>query len=1265
MLQKAIWKIWIDTGGTFTDCIADDPKGQRSRLKVLSKSALRGRILEQISPSTFKVKMNWGTEESIFNGYNFRILGKKHNSLKILHIDFSNLTIKVDHDLSLDLKNVLDFEISAGEEAPILAARIITGTPLNKELPGINMRLGSTIGTNALLERTGAQTSLIVTSGYKDLLLIRDQQRPDIFSLNIPDKDPLYEDVHDIQERMSAKGYCLKKLDQNDIQSLITKLQEKKTESIAISFLHSYLNQDHEEILRDKLKEAGFKYITRSATIAPVINYLNRTETATVNAYLDPKVREYLSKVFKNIPNGDLKVMTSAGGLVDYKHFLPKDSLFSGPAGGIVGAVEVGRRANIPRLISFDMGGTSTDVARYEGKYEYQYETRVGGATIISPSLSIETVASGGGSICSFDGMKFSVGPESAGSEPGPACYGANGPLTITDVNLLLGRLDENNFGIPVNKELAWKAFRSLTGDSLSEHKDPDSILEGFLRIVNEKMATAIRKISINKGYDTSEYSLISFGGAGGQHACDIAEILSINKILVPYDAGLLSAVGMGNARIERFYIKQVLKTYQHIRENLEELIRKSEDIAVELLKEEHILEENIYIREVLLYARFMGQETSLEIIYEDPDRIPQSFRDKYEKIYGHWIENREIEIESIKVIAAEIPEKESVESGQSPAYIPVPLKYQKSWFDNAWVDVPVYIWEDLNVGADIHGPALLISKFTSLVLKKNWDLNINIHNQAVMKFRQIEKETILYNEAQIHFDDSIQIELFTNRFISLAEEMGALLRRSSFSVNIKERLDYSCALLDRDGELIVNAPHIPVHLGGLGLCVRSIIEKFVIKPGQVFITNHPGYGGSHLPDITLVAPIFDHNDVLTGFVANRAHHAELGGSRPGSMPPDATHLPEEGKVIAPFCLVDQEQADWDRISNILTSEPFPTRSIEENIADLTGSLASIQAGSEGLKKLCRLYGTSTIQYYMEYLKDYANQSLLKRLKKFKNRNLKAIERLDDGHKIKVKVSISDKKMIFDFTGSSGTHPGNMNATPAIVRSAVLYVLRLLVDEDIPLNEGLMRSVDIKLPTGFLNPDFYDDVNKCPAVVGGNTETSQRLVDTLLKSFSISACSQGTMNNFLFGNSEFSYYETIGGGVGATDGHRGASAVHQHMTNTRITDPEILEFRYPVRLDRFGIRKNSGGKGLWNGGDGIERIVTFLETLDITILSQHRKEIPYGLKGGEPGKRGQQYLITKNSEKVKLQGIDAKQVEAGDSITILTPGGGGFGRMEL
>jgi len=1265
MVLKADWNIWIDTGGTFTDCIAHDPIGKRYRLKVLSKSALRGRILEQIDPSTLKVKIQWEIQKDIFYGYDFRILGKKHPPFKIHQIDFLNQAITLDRNLEVEIKGILDFEITSGEEAPVLAARLVTGTPLNGKLPLISMRLGSTIGTNALLERTGAHTALIVTKGFGDLLLIGNQQRPDIFSLNIPKKEPLYSEVLEIQERLSAKGIPIEKLDESSIDELISILRKKEIESVAISFLHSYLNPAHEEILDRKLKETGIKYVTSSASIAPVINYLNRTETSAVNAYLDPKVRRYLVNVSENIPGGDLKVMTSAGGLVDYKHFLPKDSLFSGPAGGIVGAAEAARKANCTRIISFDMGGTSTDVARFDNKYEYQYETRVGGATIVSPSLSIETVASGGGSICSYDGIKFSVGPESAGSTPGPACYGTGGPLTITDVNLLLGRLDENNFGIPVNKDLARKAFDTLTRNVQSNQKDSEHILEGFLRIANEIMATAIRKISINKGYDPSAYSLISFGGAGGQHACDIAEILSIEKVIVPYDAGLLSAAGMGNARIERFAIKQVLKAFNLVVDELQELIGQSADQAVRLLKEENIREADIYIREILIYARFTGQETSLEILYDDPKNIPDAFQNKYKKIYGHWIQNREIEIESIKVIAAEKPDNVRYVDMQSDEYQPNPVKFQKSWIDSSWEEVPVYIWEELNKGAIIDGPALIVSKFTALVLKKSWQLSINVHNQAIMEFSVNIMRSEIHDSGHQAFDDSIQIELFTNRFISLAEEMGALLQRSAFSVNIKERLDYSCALLDNKGELIVNAPHIPVHLGGLGLCVRSIIKKFEIQPGQVFITNHPDYGGSHLPDITLIAPVFDDDRVLSGFVANRAHHAELGGRRPGSMPPDALNLGEEGKVISPFCLVEQGQVKWDKIKEVLQCEPFPTRSLEENIADLTGSLASIQAGSKSLVKLCRMYGTSTIKYYMGYLKEYANRTLLNYLKKFDPEDIQATEILDDGHRINVSVSIGNQGMVFDFEGSSGLHPGNMNATPGIVRSAVLYVLRLLVNENIPLNEGLMRSVSIYLPNGFLNPSFPDDLQKCPAVVGGNTETSQRLVDTLLKAFNIAACSQGTMNNFLFGNSKFSYYETIGGGTGATKGHHGANAVHQHMTNTRITDPEILEFRYPVRLEHFGIRKNSGGPGLWKGGNGIKRVITFLEPLDITILTQHRKESPYGLFEGEPGQIGRQFLTRKNGKIENLNGIDARHVTEGDTITILTPGGGGFGKVEI
>jgi 5-oxoprolinase (ATP-hydrolysing) len=1259
MIDK-YWNIWIDTGGTFTDCIAHDPDGHRYSLKVLSKSALRGRIIKQIDSTKYKIIVHWSEFQNIFKGYDFKILGINHRSVKIETTDFSKNILDLNKPIGVKLGDFVDFEISSGEEAPILASRLVTGTPLDKALPPIQMRLGSTIGTNALLERKGANTLLLVTKGYKDLLLIGNQQRPNIFSLQIPNKNPFYTRVEEIAERISSKGKLIDPINESEISSLINSIEEDNIESIAISFLHSYLNPEHEQKILQKIKNTGFQYVTSSFDIAPVINYLNRTETSTVNAYLEPKVRSYLKKVFENLDKGELRVMTSAGGLADYNHFLPKDSLFSGPAGGIVGAVDAAGRINKSKILSFDMGGTSTDVARYDNKYEYQYETKIGDATIVSPSLNIETVASGGGSVCKYDGIKFTIGPESAGSAPGPACYGANGPLTITDVNLLLGRLDENNFGIPVNRKWSQKAFDSLTENFLINVKDQELILEGFLQIANEKMATAIRKISINKGYDPSEYTLVSFGGAGGQHACDIARILNINEILIPYNASLLSAAGMGNARIERFSIKQILRPLTQLAHELDPIIDQCGKDAVRKLLNENIPIDDIYIRETLIYLRFMGQEATLEISYEKQD-ILKAFQKKYEKIYGHWIKNREIEVESIKVIATEKRGRKKLIDKSLTSYNPDPHRYQKAYFDGTWEEVPVYYWEQMNPGAQIIGPALLISKFTAIVVKSNWKLEINNYNQSVIQYEKEFSVEFNSNKDQHKYDQSIHIELFTNRFFSLAEDMGALLQRTSFSVNIKERLDYSCALLDSEGYLIVNAPHIPVHLGGLGLCVRSIISKFQVEPDQVFITNHPGFGGSHLPDITLVAPVFDDHQNLIGFVANRAHHAELGGKRPGSMPPDASSLGEEGKVISPTFLLKNNEAFWGEIQDILSGNPYPTRCIEENIADLTGALASIKNGSDNLRKLCRMYGSSTIKYYMDYLKDYANQRLLKNLKKLKSNFFTATESLDDGHIIQVSIVISDNRLVFDFSGSSTLHPGNLNATPAIVRSAVLYVLRLLVNENIPLNEGLMRSVDIKLPRGFLNPEFPDDINKCPAVVGGNTETSQRLVDTLLKAFNLAACSQGTMNNFLFGNDSFSYYETIGGGVGATPNHHGASAVHQHMTNTRITDPEILEFRYPVRLNEFSIRKRSGGEGKWIGGEGIIRKITFLDSLEMTILSQHRVTAPYALNGGKRGRKGKQILTRADGSMEELYGIDARQVYPGDSITIMTPGGGGYG----
>lgn len=1256
------WKIWIDTGGTFTDCMAIDPEGGLHRVKVLSKSALRGKIVGILDPTSLVFSSSWATDSDIFRNYHFRILGEDQSVTKIRSLESAEKIIHLDREILSDDFKGHDFEIFANEEAPLLATRIVTKTSLFKSFPLLEMRLGSTIGTNALLERKGAKTALIVTRGFKDLLVIGNQQRPDIFSLHIEKPPPLYAEVFELDERLSRDGTPLVIPDERSFQYINKNLVKRGIESIAISLLHSYQNQDHEKKLKLFFELKNQRYITSSSEIAPVIHYLNRTETCVVNAYLAPLVKRYLDSVIHNLEQGSLRIMTSAGGLVDHSGYLPKDSLFSGPAGGVVGAAEAGRKGGIKNLLSFDMGGTSTDVARYDGKFEYQYETKIGNSTIVSPSLNIETIASGGGSICQFDGFKFSVGPESAGSSPGPACYGEGGPLTITDVNLLLGRLDDQNFGIPINRSKSEKVLMDLLGSGGRRNIPLEKFLSGFIQIVNEKMANAIRKISVNKGYDPGQYTLVSFGGAGGQHAVDLANILNINSILISYDASLLSAVGMGHAHIERFAVRQILQPLDKIRPSLPSLVQECSETAIRELKKENVPGDSIRINAVLFYLRFKGQETTLEVEYDGKD-LRAKFKEAYQNLYGHWISNRIIEVESIKTIAVDqFPEERSQKKKITP-YIPDSGKFKDAFIDEHWQNIPVYRWEELKPGATMEGPCLINSQYTTVVVNHGWKFSINAHDQAIGQ-KHIQDHSYYQNSHRGKEEiNSINLELFTNRFSAIAEEMGALLKRTSFSINIKERLDYSCAVLDENGELIVNAPHIPVHLGGLGLCVRSMIERFEFQPGDVVITNHPGFGGSHLPDITLVAPVFDKNKELLGFVANRAHHAELGGKRPGSMPPDARNLAEEGKVIFPAYLRRGNSIYWTRIKDILSEPPNPSRSIKENLADLNGALASIQSGIQSLKKLSLLYGGEKVKHFMSELKKYACEMLMSSLATNFQTHLVAHEQLDDGSSLKARLSLKGRNIKIDFTGSSNVHSGNLNATPAIVRSAVIYVLRLMIREPVPLNEGIMKFVRILIPEGFLNPGFSDDPALCPAVVGGNTETSQRIVDTLIKALNLAACSQGTMNNFLFGDQNFSYYETICGGVGAMEGFHGASAVHQHMTNTRITDPEVLEFRYPVRLDHFYVRENSGGKGRWQGGNGVTRKMTFLAPLEITLLSQHRKVAPYGMNGGKSGVVGNQWILRQNGKKELLNGIDAAKVEPGDAVVIQTPGGGGWGAL--
>jgi 5-oxoprolinase (ATP-hydrolysing) len=911
-------------------------------------------------------------------------------------------------------------------------------------------------------------------------------------------------------------------------------------------------------------------------------------------------------------------------------------------------------------IISFDMGGTSTDVSRYDGEYDYRYDLEVGGAHIFSPALSIETVAAGGGSLCYNDGFKLSVGPESAGASPGPACYGAGGPITITDVNLLLGRLDPDAFGIPVFRDEAGQKLDELLieiSKSSGKKYTREEILTGFHDIANEVMAGAIRKISIARGYDPADYVLMAFGGAGGMHACKIASLLGMKTVVVPADAGLLSAYGLAKAVIERFAEKLVLRPYEEIKSDLGIWINELGRQAMSDVEKEGFSRE-ISVRVKTVFLRFMGQDESLPIAWQEGENLMPLFRDHYTRIYGHWTENREVEVESIRVVAAEQATDDEQVELPDKTYHPETAKSVSSYGNGTWRSIPVFHREDLDAGAKISGHALLIDRYSTTVIEKDWDMVINHYGAAIIKDRSRgqagKKEEAVIKETRL--------ELFTNRFKFIAENMGAMLQRTSLSVNIKERLDFSCALVSPDGTLVANAPHIPVHLGSLGVCVRSLMGKIEMGPGDTIITNHPAYGGSHLPDVTLVTPVFTDGKELLGYVVNRAHHAELGGTHPASMPPDANSLEEEGVIIEPYRLVSSSRVDWKGLREILGGGPWPSRAVEENIADLNAALAANLSGAGGLKELAVKHGPGQVINYMQYLRDYAASRMRLVLDKIPDGRYEAREELDDNSILKVAIEISKDICCIDFTGTSGVHQGNMNATSAIVNSVVIYVLRLLLNEPLPLNEGILEPVRVILPESLLNPDFDRSHQECPAIVGGNVEVSQRLTDTLLKAFGVVACSQGTMNNLMMGNDSYSYYETICGGCGAGPGFNGARGVHHHMTNTRITDPEILEHRYPLKLVEFSIRKKSGGRGAYRGGDGVVRILEFNSASTVSILSQHRIVRPYGMQGGKKGKRGRQLVIRADGVREKLNGIDGFDAHPGDRLVLRTPGGGGWGK---
>ena len=1260
--EKTLWRIWVDTGGTFTDCLACDPLGNLRRVKVLSDGALRGRVVEWISAREIRFTAQWETPDAFATGCGFHLLDRDEAPIEIADHDGEKKILNLKEPLQEPPGPGATFEIQFHEEAPILAARLVTRTPRQQKLPPILMHLATTKGTNALLERRGDPPVFFVTRGFEDLLLIGTQQRPDLFAMKIERPEPIYSEAVGVDERLDAQGNVIRALDPGSLIEKIDHMVSRGIRTAAIALMHSYRNPAHERQLRELLLERGFDFVSDSAELAPFIKILPRAETSVVNAYLSPLMNGYMDRVNASIPGGTLRVMTSAGGLISKESFHPKDSLLSGPAGGVVGAVISAGAAGIDKMIAFDMGGTSTDVSRFDGKYEYRFEQSVGGAHLFAPSLKIETVAAGGGSICGYNGNGLFVGPQSAGASPGPACYGAGGPFTITDVNLLLGRMDPSRFGIPVNPEKSRERLEEIrnrihrtTGEEIST----EGLLIGFLNIANERMGETVRKISVREGYDPREYALVAFGGAGGQHACQVAGKLGITRIVFPTDAGLLSARGLQFAALERFGERQILRPLSVVEKRLESLLNEVSREAMEALAREGLDSEGIRIERRIFQMRLAGQESTEAIDFLEGESLRKAFEKRYRSVFGYFPEDKGIEVVSLRVIARGKTPSQPTESFPARSNPLTGSATIRSWFNRQWNAVPVFGRKDLKGGDGITGPAIVQDVYSTIVIDPGWDAFVGGNGTLLLeKIRQAVPSIESHSEM-------VELELFTNRFRGIVEEMGSMLERTAVSTNVKERRDFSCALLDERAELIVNAPHIPVHLGSLGICVRTVLQHCRPGPGDMIVTNHPAFGGSHLPDVTVISPVYSREENrLLGYIANRAHHAEIGGIRPGSMSPEAKCLAEEGVVIPPTFLFRKGESHFADIEQLLKNPPYPTRALEDNLADLKAQAASNLRGVALLQMLASRWGAQTVAHFCGLLKQRASDALAAKLSGIKGNVLTAKQFLDDGTPMALRIELKDRLLLIDFEGSGEVHPGNLNATPAIVTSVIIYFLRLLIQEPIPLNEGLLKKVKINIPRGILNPPFPEDAREAPAVVGGNVETSQRLVDTLTLAFELSACSQGTMNNLIFGNDRISYYETMGGGQGAGVDFDGASAVHTHMTNTGITDPEILEQRYPVSLERFQIRRGSGGAGRYHGGDGIIREFTFHEPVSLSLLAQHRRAGPFGIRGGRNGAPGKQTLIRRSGRIETLDPIAQADMYPGDRCIIETPGGGGYGKEE-
>jgi len=1198
-MTGAAWQFWIDRGGTFTDIVARDPAGRLSTHKLLSENPARYR------------------------------------------------------------------------DAAIAGIKSILGlAPAEAIPPGLidAVKMGTTVATNALLERKGDRVLLVVNKGFADALRIGNQARPRLFDLQITLPTMLYEQVHEIGGRVGVDGTELEPLDEASAQAVFAAARNDGINACAIVLMHAWKYPGHEQRLADLARQAGFSQVSASHAVSPLLRLIPRGDTTVVDAYLSPILRRYVDQVASELGGTRLYFMQSNGGLADANGFQGKDAILSGPAGGIVGAARTAAMAGLGRIIGFDMGGTSTDVALYDGVFERAFETAVAGVRMRAPMMAINTVAAGGGSILHFDGARMRVGPDSAGAEPGPACYRGGGPLTVTDANVCVGKIQPAHFPAifgpagdqPLDAAVVMEKFAILAAEisaATGQPRSPRQVAEGFLQIAVANMANAIKQVSVRKGHDASRFALQCFGGAAGQHACLVADALGMETVFIHPYAGVLSAYGMGLADQTAMREQAVEATLSgdampRLRALADQL---AQDAAAALVRQGAAADVIQVSRH--LHLRYAGTEAALIVALNDPDAAVAEFTAAHRARFGFATPDRPLVVEAVAVeaIAPGEPVREATIPARGADAL-APVGHATLFTNGADHDAPIYERTHLRAGDRIAGPALIREANATTVIEPGWAAEVTPLDHMLLRRTEPLPSRVPAGSGR---PDPVLLELFNNLFMNVAEQTGAVLQNTAMSVNIKERLDFSCAIFDSDGFLVANAPHVPVHLGAMGESVRTVMRSrgATLKPGDVVALNNPFNGGTHLPDVTVITPVFDTDGTrILFFVGSRGHHADIGGITPGSTPPLSRTLEEEGVIIDDFLLVDGGHFREPEFRALLAGARYPARSPDVNVADIKAQVAANEKGVQELRRVVEQFGWATVSAYMRHVMDNAEEAVRRVIERLGSGTFDYT--MDNGKPLRVAISVdaAARSATVDFTGTGPQDEGNFNSPPAVTRAAVLYVFRCLVGDDIPLNDGCLKPLRLIIPDGtFLSP------RPGSAVVAGNTEVSQATCNALFGALGTLACSQATMNNFLFGDATRQYYETICGGTGAGRGFDGVSAIQTHMTNTRMTDPEVFELRYPVRLETFRIRRGSGGAGRHKGGDGAVRRVRFLEPMTAVIVSSRRNVAPFGLAGGGDGAAGRQWVERADGTRDELTGTDSAAMHPGDIFVIETPGGGGFG----